>query len=171
VSVRRRSRASFAVSGDGGSVGRSSAAHRRRRQSGATTGSVGRASSGTRTGRRQSVASRRLSVGQLSFGSAARRGSVASAGSTGSSGTKILGGGGLPEANWQRALKISVANIFYPPVHAGMGGVGVDVAMVHLTCVCVKALTLSLSLSHSFNLCLSHSHSHCPRHAFVPRRR
>ncbi len=45
-----------------------------------------------------------------------RRGSSASGGSDGVS---ILGGGGAPEPNWQKAIKLTMANTFFPPVHGG----------------------------------------------------
>jgi hypothetical protein len=74
--------------------------------------SVGAIPTGLRK-RRQSVANTGAAGGGAATG---RRGSSASGGSDGVS---ILGGGGAPEPNWQKAVKLTVVNTFFPPIHGG----------------------------------------------------
>jgi len=74
--------------------------------------SVGALPTGLRN-RRKSVAN----TGGL--GAAANTGRRGSSASGGSDGVSILGGGGAPEANWQKAIKLTVVNTFFPPIHGG----------------------------------------------------
>ena len=74
--------------------------------------SVGAIPTGLRK-RLQSVANTGAAGGGAATG---RRGSSASGGSDGVS---ILGGGGAPEPNWQKAVKLTVVNTFFPPIHGG----------------------------------------------------
>jgi hypothetical protein len=135
VATKRKSVAGLPLA-LGSSTRRQSNVSPSRRQSTVTPGSRRQSNA---TGRRKSVAAqqtgRRKSIANLPSG---RRASSAS----GASGLTVLAGAGVPESKWQKAQKLTLANVFFPPVHGGM------------LCLVYVAITALALQHHAATVCL-----------------